>query len=80
MDFLKENKLLYKNQFRFRSKISTKQDAILFIGEIRANVDKGYLVDLSKAFDTITHSQLIYELLVCGVHGLSFSPPSSCSI
>ena len=40
MDFLEENKLLYKSQFGFRSKISTEQAAILFINEIISNVDK----------------------------------------
>ena len=73
MDFLEENKLLYKNQCGFRSKISTEQTVILFIYEIRSNVDKGNLVgstfiDLSKAFDTISHSQLIAKLSMYDVH------------
>ena len=61
MDFLEENKLLYKNQFGFRSKMSTEQAAILFIDEIRSNVCSTF-IDLSKALDTISHSQLIAKL------------------
>ena len=66
-EMCQSSNLLYKNQFGFRSKMSTEQVAILFIDEIRSNVDKENLVgstftDLSKAFDTISYSQLIAKL------------------
>ena len=59
MDFLNENKLLSKNQFGFRPKMSTELAAVKFIDEIRMSVDKGNLagavfIDLTKAFDTIS--------------------------
>ena len=44
MDFLEENKLIYKRQFGFRSKMSTEQAAILLMDDIRKNVDEGKLV------------------------------------
>ena len=59
-NFLEEENLLSDRQFGFRSKRSTNLAATLFIGDIQNDVDKGNLVgaifiDLSKAFDTISH-------------------------
>ena len=67
MDFLEENKLLYKNQFGFRSKMSTEQAAYCLLMKSDLMLMKGNLVgstfnDLSRAFDTISHSQLIAKL------------------
>ena len=71
--FLEENNLIYSNQFGFRKGISTEQAVILFLDEIRSNVDKGRLigacfVDLTKAFDTISHSTLVSKLPKYGIH------------
>ena len=59
--FLEENKLLRDCQFGFRKKQSIKLATTLRCDQIRNHVDKGRMVgcvylDLSKAFDTISHS------------------------
>ena len=75
IDFLEEHKLLSSNQFGFRSKRSTELANILFIDNIRKAMDKGLMtgavyIDLSKAFDTISHSAILSKLEECGAHSV----------
>ena len=72
MTFLEENKLLSATQFGYRKKRNTELAATLLLDEIRRNMDKGQVtgsifIDLSKAFDTLSHAQIIESLTKYGV-------------
>ena len=72
INHLEDNNMLYSNQFGFRSKKSTEQAATYFIDNIRTEMDNGKLtgavfIDLSKAFDTISHAGLLNKLPEYGI-------------
>ena len=59
-------------QFGFRPKLSTELATTLLLDNIRRSVDEGKLVgavfiDLTKAFDTISHSKLLEKLPRYGI-------------
>lgn len=73
-EYLEQNKLLSNRQFSYRAKRSTEIAATLFLDSIRRDIDKGKLVgavfmDLSRAFDTLSHSTLIAKLKSYGISG-----------
>lgn len=73
-EFLEEMKLLSPTQFGFRKQRNTELAATLFLDKLRENMDKGRMtgavfIDLSKAFDTLGHSQIIETLASYGVTG-----------
>ena len=73
MDYLEDNTLLSRNQFGYRRMRSTDLATTLLLDDIRREVDKGKLVgvmfmDLSKAFDTISHATLLEKLKAYGIN------------
>ena len=74
MDHLENNHLISDRQFGFRRNHSTEQATALFTNQIRTNMDKGQLtgavfIDMSKAFDTISHASIINKLPSYGISG-----------
>ena len=74
MHHLESNNLLSDAQFGYRKKRSTDIAATLLVDNIRKNTDIGKLVgavviDLTKAFDTVSHSVLLSELPAYGIKG-----------
>ena len=67
IDHLQENNLLSNCQYGFRPCRSTELAITLFIDKIRKEMDNGMLtgavlVDLQKAFDTVSHGKHLSKL------------------
>ena len=72
--FLTKNKVFYEGQYGFRSNRSTTDAILDFMGNVLDSINKGQYVlslflDMSKAFDSISHQTLYRKLEFYGIRG-----------
>ena len=73
--YFENTKLFSSDQFGFRKQRSTELAAVHFTDKIRKKVNEGKMVgcifiDLTKAFDTLSHSKIIEKLKSYGIQGI----------
>ena len=65
--YLKQNKVFSKNQFDYRMKHSPELTTLYIVNEISKQINNGSIadalyIDLSKAFDTLSHALLLSKM------------------
>ena len=76
MDFLDKNDILYKFQFGFRKGLSTDLAIQTLVEKYYDTIERneymvGIFLDLSRAFDTISHDILLRKLYNYGIRGIA---------
>ena len=77
-EYLEQNKLLLNSQFGYCARRSTEVAKTMFLDNIRKEIESGKLVraafmDLSRAFDTISHATLMTKLKSYGICGVDIT-------
>lgn len=72
LDYLEENNILPKSQYGFRKNLGTEDSLVGLSKDIYRNLNNnkktlGIFLDLSKAFDSISHKSLILILQSIGI-------------
>ena len=75
--YLEDNKIIHPHQYGFRKRHSTEYAARYITDYINYKMDVGKIpvnvyLDLSKAFDTLIHSTLLYKIKHYGIDGLAY--------
>ena len=76
--FLKKHNVIYKNQYGFRSNVSTVLAMLNVVTSCYDNINESCyttlsFVDLRKAFDTVSYETLLIKLSNYGIRGLAYN-------